>query len=337
MTLKSPVLSMNSVTVEYRRKLQDPVQAVAGVSVEVNPGEIVGLVGESGCGKSTLAKAAVGILAPKEGEILLEGSRVQPLNQRVRVKGQRRLQMVFQDPQSSLNPRRTVESQIRDGLALATDLPRSEYARRVSELLVQVGLPLSAASSHPHQFSGGQRQRICIARALAANPSVLVADEPISALDASAQAQIANLLVDLTAELQIGLLFISHDLSIVREIADRVYVMYLGKIVESGSPTELWARPLHPYTRALVSAVPTVERGHLPEALDGDVPDPASPPSGCRFHNRCRFAMDRCSADEPELIEIVPGSRSACWLNEPGKPVLHLLGPDTATLKIKEE
>ena len=328
MTEDVRALDIQDVVIEYKRK-REVIQAVAGVSLSVDSGEVVGLVGESGCGKSTLAKGAVGLLRPAEGQILFHGEAVIPLKRGGRPTNQRNLQMIFQDPQSSLNPRRTVGSQIVDGIRLASDVPRDRETKRVGELLEQVGLSPDAGSSYPHQFSGGQRQRICIARALAAQPTVLVADEPISALDASAQAQIANLLIELTKKLGIALLFISHDLSIVREIADRVAVMYLGKIVEAGKPNDLWNRPLHPYTRALINAVPTVDKAELPAALAGEVPDPAAPPPGCRFHTRCPHAFDQCWQQEPELLEILDQNYAACWLNEPGRPGKELVDPES--------
>lgn len=324
MSERVPAIELQDVVIEYKRK-RDVVRAVAGVSLKVYPGEVVGLVGESGCGKSTLAKASVGLLRPARGKILFEGEELRPLGRGARPANQRRVQMIFQDPSASLNPRRTVASQIADGLQLASDIPKDQHADRVKELLDQVALPADSGSSYPHQFSGGQRQRVCIARALAAQPSVLVADEPISALDASAQAWIANLLTRLTKELDIALLFISHDLSIVREVSDRIAVMYLGKIAEKGLPNDIWNRPLHPYSQALVSAVPAVDRAELPAALPGDIPDPSEPPPGCRFSTRCPYVFDRCTKEEPTLIEIVEGSQAACWLNEPGKPAEELM------------
>lgn len=315
------VLELRDVVVDYPRRHLPTVRAVAGVSLTVGAGEIVGLVGESGCGKSTLGRAAVGLLAPTEGEVLFEGRPLAPLARGARPAADRRLQMVFQDPTSSLNGRRRVGDQIRDGLTLSGAADTGE--RRVGELLERVGLPARAASRFPHEFSGGQRQRVCIARALAASPSVIVADEPISALDASAQAQIANLLTDLARDLDVGLLFISHDLAIVRHVADRVAVMYLGRVAETGPTEAVWDRPEHPYSRALIGAVLRADgTGELPDALPGDVPDPADPPPGCRFQTRCPEVFDRCRTEEPSLLRLGSGPAdaaeartAACWLH----------------------
>jgi peptide/nickel transport system ATP-binding protein len=227
--------------------------------------------------------------------------------------------MVFQNPFSSLNPRRRVGDQIADAMAILKLVPAGNRRARVSGLLEQVGLPAAAAQRFPHQYSGGQRQRIAIARALAAEPSVIVLDEPLSSLDASAQAQVANLLKGLARELRVGLLLISHDLAIVRHVADVVAVMYLGLVVETAPTRRLWTAPLHPYTEALIEAIPRADgSGWLPESLPGEVPDPAHPPAGCRFHPRCPYAFERCRTDSPPLVEIVGGRHVACWLHEPG-------------------
>ena len=316
-------LELRDVVVEYERRGLDPVRAVAGASLEVERGEIVGLVGESGCGKSTLARAAVGMVAPFAGTIRFEGRDVKPLTRGVRPHELARLQMVFQNPFSSLNPRRRIGEQIGDALAVLGLAPRQQRAARVVQLLEQVGLPARTARGYPHEFSGGQRQRIAIARALAANPSVIVLDEPLASLDASAQAQIANLLVGLARRLELGLLLISHDLAIVRHVADSVAVMYLGLIAETAPTRQLWATPLHPYTEALIAAVPHADgAGTLPEALPGEVPDPSRPPPGCRFHPRCPYAFDRCRVEEPGLVELAPGRSASCWLQRPGDPLL---------------
>lgn len=320
------VLELRDVVVDYQRRHLPPVRAVAGVDLTLERGEILGLVGESGCGKSTLGRATVGLLAPTSGTILFEGQPVSPVGRSARPARERRLQMVFQDPTSSLNGRRRVGAQILDGISLGSeraDLSDSAATSRVSELLEMVGMPASAAARFPHEFSGGQRQRICIARALAADPSVIVADEPISALDASAQAQIANLLRELARELNVGLLFISHDLAIVRHAADRVAVMYLGRIAETGTTSAVWREPLHPYSTALIGAVLHADgSGELPAALPGDIPDPADPPTGCRFQTRCPEVMDRCRVEEPTLIApegrtdvVTDGRQVACWLH----------------------
>ena len=312
-------LELTDVVVEYERRGLEPVRAVAGASLEVGRGTIVGLVGESGCGKSTLARAAVGMVPARSGTIRFEGREVRPLTRGARPHELVRLQMVFQNPFSSLNPRRRVGEQIGDALAVLGLVSRSERASRIAHLLEQVGLPEAAARGYPHEFSGGQRQRIAIARALAASPSVIVLDEPLASLDASAQAQIANLLVELARELELGLLLISHDLAIVRHVADIVAVMYLGLIAETAPAQELWATPLHPYSEALIGAVPHADgSGVMPEALPGEVPDPSRPPAGCRFHPRCPYAFDRCRSEEPGLVGLAPARSAACWLQQPG-------------------
>jgi len=308
-------LEIRELVVEYDRRGDLPVRAVAGASVDVDRGEIVGLVGESGCGKSTLARAAVGMVGATSGAIRFEGHDVRPLTRGTRPRELSRLQMVFQNPFSSLNPRRRVGEQIAEPLTTLGLAPRGQRGARVAQLLEQVGLPAGAARGFPHEFSGGQRQRIAIARALAADPSVIVLDEPLASLDASAQAQLANLLVELTRELDLGLLLISHDLAIVRHVANTVSVMYLGQIVESAPTEGLWAMPLHPYTEALIGAVPRADgAGTLPEALPGEVPDPARPPAGCRFYPRCPYQHERGREEPPPLVEVAPGRRAACWL-----------------------
>jgi peptide/nickel transport system ATP-binding protein len=314
------VLELEDVEVTYERRDRVRFQAVAGASLSVERGQIVGLVGESGCGKSSLARAAVGLVAPTAGRVQFEGHDVAPLTRGARARELTRLQLVFQNPYSSLNPRRKVGDQIADGLLLA-DARRAVRARRVGELLELVGLSPTAAARFPSQFSGGQRQRIAIARALAADPSLIVLDEPLASLDASAQAQVANLLVGLSRDLSLSLLLISHDLAIVRHAADVVSVMYLGKIVETGPTREVWSWPQHPYTEALVAAVPHADgSGTMPAALPGEVPDPARPPHGCRFRPRCPHSFDRCE-DEPPLEAAYPAREVACWLPRPASPV----------------
>jgi oligopeptide/dipeptide ABC transporter ATP-binding protein len=310
------VLELNDVIVDYDRRGGGSVRAVAGASLSVERGQVVGLVGESGCGKSTLARAAVGLVRTTGGTVSFEGAPVSPLTRRARPQSLVRLQLVFQNPYSSLNPRRTVGSQLADGVPAGS---RRSRAARVRELCELVGLPATAAQRYPHEFSGGQRQRIAIARTLAADPSVIVLDEPLASLDASAQAQLANLLRALSRDLGLGLLLISHDLAIVRHVADTVSVMYLGRMMETGATLPLWTVPAHPYSEALIAAVPRPDgRGFLPESLPGEVPDPAHPPSGCRFHPRCPYAFDRCPVEEPELIPLAEGRTVACWLHEAG-------------------
>jgi peptide/nickel transport system ATP-binding protein len=312
------VLELHDVVVDYHGR-GGRVRAVAGASISIEHGRIVGLVGESGCGKSTLARAAVGLVPLTSGDVVFEGRPVTALRRRARPAELVRLQLVFQNPYSSLNPRRTIGSQVADGIR------GGARDARVRELLELVGLPANAVRRYPHEFSGGQRQRMAIARALAADPSVIVLDEPLASLDASAQAQLANLLVRLSRELEVGLLLISHDLAIVRHVADDVSVMYLGRMVETSPTDPLWEQPAHPYTEALTAAVPRADgAGVLPESLPGEVPDPAHPPSGCRFHPRCPHAFDRCLLEDPPLLVLTAERSAACWLQTPGEPPMPL-------------
>ena len=311
-------LELNDIVVDYDRRGGGKVRAVAGASISVDRGQIVGLVGESGCGKSSLARAAVGLVRPVSGSVLFEGKEVASLSRRARPEDLVRLQLVFQNPYSSLNPRRKVGAQLADALD-TLGVPKSARPGRVRELCELVGLPQTAAERFPHEFSGGQRQRIAIARTLAADPAVLVLDEPLASLDASAQAQLANLLVNLSRDLQLGLLLISHDLAIVRHVADVVSVMYLGLMVELGPARPVWQLPAHPYSEALIGSVPHPDgSGFLPDALPGEVPDPSRPPSGCRFHPRCRYAFDRCRSESPPLVPLAGGRQAACWLQPEG-------------------
>jgi oligopeptide/dipeptide ABC transporter ATP-binding protein len=309
------LLEFRDVEVAYMRHDGDVVRAVAGVNLAIESGEVMALVGETGCGKSSLARTAVGLLRPTTGEVRFDGRAVHRVGFRTRRRHERRLQMVFQDPYSSINPRRRVGDQVADAYAASHVVPRAEWSLRVSNLLDRVGLPATAARRYPHELSGGQRQRVAIARALAAEPSMLVLDEPLSALDASVQAQVANLLVDLAADLNVGMLLISHDLGIVRQVAHRTAVMYLGVIVELAPTDELWETPRHPYTKALIDAIPRTDSAHqLPIALAGEIPDPAMPPAGCRFHPRCPYAFARCREDVPILEMLEPAREVACWL-----------------------
>ena len=311
------ILNITNVAVEYDRHGRK-VRAVAGVDLALNSGEILGLVGESGCGKSTLGKAIVGILSPVTGEVVFDGETVKKLTRGKRPKHFRNLQMIFQDPYGSLNPRRKIGVQIADSLIVA-GMSKKSALLKAEDLLEKVGLPRNAVDRYAHQFSGGQRQRISIARALAASPTVIIADEPISALDTSSQAQVANLLVNLVDEFDLGMVFISHDLSIVRRISDRVAVMYLGKIVEVGTVDQIWNNPSHPYTRALISAIPHADgTSFMPQDLPGDVPNPMSPPSGCRFHPRCPLAKEECKTQEPGLRKLGDGRDVACVLQTAG-------------------
>ena len=322
--MTDPVLELCAVAVEYGRRGRR-VRAVDEVDLTVARGEIVGLVGESGCGKSTLARAAVGLEPLAAGSVTYKGRPVTPLGRRRRPDYLRGLQMVAQDPYESLNPRRKAGEIIADGVRFGGG-SRAEGLSRAAELLERVGLPASAVGSYPHEFSGGQQQRIAIARTLAARPSCLIADEPISALDASAQAQIANLLGELAADADLGLVLISHDLSVIRQVAHRIAIMYLGRIVEIGDTGTVWDSPRHPYTEALVAAIPRADgAGVLPADLPGDVPDPASPPPGCRFHPRCPLTRDSCRELDQRLApagdrEIACHVRSESGSAESARP-----------------
>ena len=293
------------------------VHAVDGVSFDIPRGGTLGLVGESGCGKSTVARLVTRLLEPTGGTVVYDGKDITHRKPRALRPLRREIQLVFQDPYSSLNPRRTVGAIVAEPLRLQRIGTRSERRSRVRELLEVVGLNPEHYNRYPHEFSGGQRQRVGIARALITTPKLVVADEPVSALDVSIQAQILNLLAELQHEFGLTYLFIAHDLNVVRHVSDRIAVMYLGKIVELSPAEELYAHPVHPYTEALLSAVPTVEttaREQLRHrvVLRGDPPSPVAPPSGCRFHTRCRYATEICSAVEPALIDHRRGHLAAC-------------------------
>ncbi|WP_243791007.1 ABC transporter ATP-binding protein [Saccharopolyspora gloriosae] len=298
------------------------VYAVDGVSLSIRRGETYGLVGESGCGKSTLGRALLRLEKPTAGRVVFDGTDLSGMKGEPLRRMRRRMQMVFQDPLSSLDPRQSVESLLVEGMrAHGLDQGRESTAARLRELLTAVGLPVSALRKYPHEFSGGQRQRIGIARALAVGPDLIVADEPVSALDVSVQAQVVNLLEDLQGEFGLTYLVIAHDLAVVRHIADRVGVMYLGGLVEEATSDALYVEPLHPYTRALLSAVPVpdpeVEDGREQILLSGDLPSPAAPPPGCRFHTRCPWSRPgRCDAERPEFRTLTDGHRVACHYAE---------------------
>ena len=297
------------------------IRAVDGLDFDLIKGETLGLVGESGCGKSTTGRAILQLHRPTEGSVRFEGVELTETSGPNLRQMRRRMQMIFQDPYASLNPRMTVGSIVGEPLDVhQLGNSKTDRQERVRELLEIVGLNPYFVNRYPHEFSGGQRQRIGVARALAVNPSFIVCDEPISALDVSIQAQVINLLEDLQRELQLTYLFIAHDLSVVRHISDRIAVMYLGKIVELAERTELYENPRHPYTEALLSAVPVpdpvVEAKRQRIILEGDVPNPASPPTGCNFSTRCPKAMDRCFQEEPEFRDVGDGHYAACFLNE---------------------
>jgi oligopeptide/dipeptide ABC transporter ATP-binding protein len=325
----APLLELRDLVMHFTvrgegvfRQAKNKVQAVDGVSLTLHPGETLGLVGESGCGKTTTGRLITRLLEPTAGQILYQGTDIAHLKERDLRPYRRELQLIFQDPYSSLNPRHTVGTIIGTALRVHRMVPKGKELDRVRELLEVVGLNPEHYNRYPHEFSGGQRQRIGIARALAVQPKVIVADEPVSALDVSIQAQVMNLLEDLQQEFGIAFIFIAHDLGVVRHFCDRVAVMYLGRIVEMGERDMIYGAPQHPYTQALLSAVPDlgVVRGTPPKArirLAGDVPSPINPPSGCRFRTRCWKAEDLCAEVDPPLEEKAPRQVAACHFAEP--------------------
>jgi oligopeptide/dipeptide ABC transporter ATP-binding protein len=327
MSTPTALLAARGITVTYhRRRLlplgerERPVQALRSVDLDIHTGETLALVGESGSGKSTLARVLVRTISPSSGTVAFRGSDITGIGGSPLRTLRRHFQMVFQDPFSSLNPRLSVGSAIAEPL-IVHGLARGPALReRVGECLAMVGLDSSVAARRPHEFSGGQRQRICIARAIACQPDFIVADEALSALDTSLQGQIIDLFQDLKERFALTYLFISHDLSVVRQISDRVAVMYLGQVVELAPTAELYASPRHPYTQALLAAVPVpdpvFERARHYTPLRGDPPSPANPPSGCPFHTRCPKAIERCRAEPPALREVAPGRLAACHLAE---------------------
>ena len=292
------------------------VRAVDGVSFAIEPGETLCLVGESGCGKSTVARLVLRLDEPTGGTIRLDGTDVTALDEKAFAPFRKRVQMVFQDPYASLNPRLKVGQIVGEPLENYEGLSGKALEERVAGLLAKVGLRQEGVGRYPFEFSGGQRQRIGLARALALNPRLIVADEPVSALDVSVQAQVLNLMMDLQEEFGLAYLFVSHDLAVVEHIGHRIAVMYLGEIVEIGPKQVVLDEPKHPYTRALVAAAPIpdprAKRDTL--VLEGDVPSPLNPPAGCRFHTRCPFVMERCRQETPSLREVTPGRRAACHL-----------------------
>jgi len=308
------LLSVLSLCVSFPTS-RGVVHAVDDVSLEVAAGETVGLVGESGCGKSTLGKAVIRLVPSSNGRIIVDGTDITNLTPRALKPIRPKVQMIFQDPYGSLNPRHTVGQIIGQPLSVA-GWSRADIRSRVIALMDQVSLPREAAQRYPHEFSGGQRQRIGIARALALRPKVLICDEPVSALDVSVRAQVINLLKDLQDATGVSYLFISHDLSVVEHVSDRLLVMYLGRIVESGRSEDIWERPAHPYTRALLAAAPVADpklaRSRTKAVLEGELPSPLDPPPGCAFNTRCPLAQARCRSERPQLRTLPGGRKVAC-------------------------
>ncbi len=330
--MSAPMLEIKDVSKQFVKRLdaaakianrfgadarEEVVHAVDGVSIAIGKGEVVGLVGESGCGKSTLGRMVAGILAPSGGEIHYKGKAVAAKTGKDAAEAALQIQMIFQDPFASLNPRMRVEDIIGEAPVLHGIVAASEKAKYVEEVMLRVGLDPEYRRRYPHQFSGGQRQRIGIARALAVKPDFLVCDEAIAALDVSIQAQVINLFMDLRSELDLTYLFISHDLSVVEHISDRVVIMYLGRVVEVSPTDELFEKTNHPYTTALLNEVPRVEmRGLDYQPISGEIPSPLDPPPGCHFHPRCLHATERCKQERPVLREVSPGRLAACHLND---------------------
>ena len=319
-----PVLDVRDLKMHFPlragllKRVANYVYAVDGVSFQIKPGETLGLVGESGCGKSTVGRVLLKLYEPTAGEVRFNGRNIFAVDEAELNRIRQRIQIIFQDPFASLNPRMRVKELV--GEAYRVHTGDKDWEKNVEQVLKKVGLQPEHMQRYPHEFSGGQRQRIGIARALAMSPQLIIADEAVSALDVSIQAQVINLLDSLKEEFGFSFLFISHDLSVVEHIADRVAVMYLGKIVEMASDRNLYQTPLHPYTDALIAAVPRAEAGgraRRKTILRGDVPSPVNPPSGCRFHTRCPKAMDHCRVEEPKMIEARPDHWVACHLHGP--------------------
>ena len=310
------LLNVDDITVEYINQGQR-FAAISGISLDIAEGETLGLVGESGCGKSTTGRAIIQLPSPTKGNVVFEGVTLNELPHGEMRQVRRRLQIIFQDPVSSLNPRRKVKDIVAEPLIIAGQTDRQNIDTKVRAVLEAVGIdPDIAMNRLPHQFSGGQCQRICIARALIMEPKLIVCDEPVSALDVSVQAQILNLLEDMKERFGLTLLFISHDLAVVKNISDRVAVMYLGKISELADSARIYEKPLHPYTAGLMATIPDLHSGLRDKAKDaaltGEIPSPVNPPSGCRFRTRCPLAQEKCAQDEPEFRELEPGHYVSC-------------------------
>ncbi|WP_324727682.1 dipeptide ABC transporter ATP-binding protein [Lysinibacillus fusiformis] len=322
MTEKEVLLEINHLKAYFpvkRKSMKEEkkmVKAVDDISIEIYRGETLGIVGESGSGKSTFGRTILKLVEPTAGEVLYKGQPIQHLKGNKLQSYRNQMQMIFQDPFASLNPRMRIGAIIEEPMKLQLTLTKEQRKERVKELLQKVGLPEDAMQKFPHEFSGGQRQRIGIARALAIHPEFIIADEPVSALDVSVQSQVLNLMMDLQDEFQLTYLFISHDLSVVKHISDRVAVLYLGRVVEIGTKKELYAHPLHPYTQALLSAIPVVnfDESKQEVLLQGELPSPINPPIGCVFHTRCPHVMERCWQERPKLQEENANQRVACFL-----------------------
>jgi len=309
------LISASDLVKEFPLGSRKTVHAVSGVSFDILRGETLALVGESGCGKSTLGRTLIRLLLPTSGKVLFEGEDLAAMTPQKFAEVRRQMQIIFQDPYASLNPRMNVYEIISEPLiTYGITKGKAETEKRVNELMKEVGIPAEFINRYPHQFSGGQRQRIGIARSIALNPKLIVCDEPVSALDVSIQSQVLNLLKDLQEQYHLTYLFISHDLSVVKFISDRIIVMFLGKICEEAATEELFAHPLHPYTHFLLDAIPKADphqRNSKAELLTGEIPSPVNPPSGCRFHTRCPFARDICKTEEP-VLKDAGGRKVAC-------------------------